>query len=218
MAFAATHVVPAPGLSTWPAPDPTVAPGPRLAAGLSVQVLETTPQGWAHVACANGWTAWVDARLLTAPPTHTKTELVRQAWRASVVLTPLALVGAAAMALASFLPWFSAGGESASGWDVGLHWVFFGTGDGTSGVQVGLPPLLGGAGAALLALARQRAPLPAVVGLAAMGSWTATLATARVLRPQPHPDLGIGVLLAFAGAAVVAVDAYQCVRREQAPR
>jgi hypothetical protein len=217
MAFVATHVVPASGLSTWPAPDPSIPEGPRLAPGLSVQLLEVTPQGWAHVACENGWTAWVDARRLTTPR-HSMIDLVRQAWRATVALGPLTLVGAAAMALSSFLPWFRAGGESATGWDVGLHWVFFGTGDGTSGIQVGLPPVLGGAAAALLALARQRVRLPLAVGLAAMGSWTATLAMSRVLRPQPHPELGIGVLVAFAGAALVALDAYQCVRREAVTR
>jgi hypothetical protein len=53
-------------MATWPVPDPAQPQGPRLNAGLDVQVLEW--QGaWAKVACSNGWETWVDGTLLVAP-------------------------------------------------------------------------------------------------------------------------------------------------------
>ena len=64
LGFLATHRVPAPGLETYPAPDPSAAAGPRLDTDLDVQVLEQREDGWAHLACSNGWTAWGDGRLL----------------------------------------------------------------------------------------------------------------------------------------------------------
>jgi hypothetical protein len=151
-------------------------------------------------------------------PAPTKAELVRQAWRAPVTLGQLAAVGGGVMVLASFLPWFSAGGQSVSGWDVALYWVLFGTGDGNSGAPAGLPCALGGGFLILLAATRQRVPLPLVIGLAALGAWTAMFAASRALRPQPHPDIGLGALVAFLGAALVAVDVYQSIKKEHADR
>ena len=58
-----THRTPEEGLDTWPNPDPTLAPGPRLDAGLGVRV-DHTGDGWARVVCENGWAAWVDASRL----------------------------------------------------------------------------------------------------------------------------------------------------------
>jgi hypothetical protein len=58
-----THVAPPGGLVTWPAPDPSSPPSEPIAEGVPVQVIER--QGdWAQVQCDNGWTAWVDGRLL----------------------------------------------------------------------------------------------------------------------------------------------------------
>jgi len=64
--FVPTHRVPGTGLATWPDADPGTAPGPRLESGLEVQVLEQRDDGWAQLACSNGWTAWADGRLLVA--------------------------------------------------------------------------------------------------------------------------------------------------------
>lgn len=61
--FAPTHTVPASGLTTWPAPDPSAPPGPPLPAHLEVQVVEVTG-GWTRIRCANDWEAWVDGRSL----------------------------------------------------------------------------------------------------------------------------------------------------------
>ena len=65
MEFSTTHVVPEAGLASWPAPDPARAQGPLLPGRLEVQLLEWNGV-WAHVRCSNGWTAWVDGRLLVA--------------------------------------------------------------------------------------------------------------------------------------------------------
>ncbi|MFY9615997.1 MAG: hypothetical protein WAT58_11425, partial [Candidatus Dormiibacterota bacterium] len=59
--FRPTHTAPAGGLPTWSAPDPAAAADNRLDPLLEVQVMQETT-GWAHILCANGWTAWVDSR------------------------------------------------------------------------------------------------------------------------------------------------------------
>ncbi|MFF9035753.1 hypothetical protein ACF090_09805 [Streptomyces sp. NPDC014892] len=64
--FLPTHVVPPGGLSAWESPDPA-HPTVALDALLPVQLLERRGD-WGHVLCANGWSAWVDGRLLVAVP------------------------------------------------------------------------------------------------------------------------------------------------------
>ena len=64
--FLPTHVVPPGGLSAWESPDPG-RPTVPLDALLPVQLLERRGD-WGHVLCANGWSAWVDGRLLVAVP------------------------------------------------------------------------------------------------------------------------------------------------------
>jgi SH3-like domain-containing protein len=56
----ATHRVTA-DASAWAEPDPSAEPTAQLAAGVEVAVLEERGS-WAHVAAANGWEGWVDAR------------------------------------------------------------------------------------------------------------------------------------------------------------
>ncbi|WP_424215142.1 hypothetical protein ACN20G_25460 [Streptomyces sp. BI20] len=65
--FDPTHVVPREGLATWESPD-VARPSSPLDPFLPVRL--TARQGdWAEIRCANGWTAWVDGRLLVAVPT-----------------------------------------------------------------------------------------------------------------------------------------------------
>ncbi|MEU3845040.1 hypothetical protein AB0E88_34040 [Streptomyces sp. NPDC028635] len=64
--FAPTHVVPQGGMPAWEAPDPD-RPTVPLDALLPVQLAERRGD-WAHVVCSNGWSAWVDGRLLVAVP------------------------------------------------------------------------------------------------------------------------------------------------------
>jgi hypothetical protein len=64
--FRPTHVVPGDGMPAWEAPDPT-RPTVPLDALLPVRLVERRGD-WGHVVCANGWSAWVDGRLLVAVP------------------------------------------------------------------------------------------------------------------------------------------------------
>ncbi|MFI1279909.1 hypothetical protein ACH4U5_03975 [Streptomyces sp. NPDC020858] len=64
--FRPTHIVPAEGLPAWESPDvshPTVP----LDAFLPVQLLSRRGD-WGEILCANGWSAWVDGRLLVSVP------------------------------------------------------------------------------------------------------------------------------------------------------
>ncbi|MEV6583028.1 hypothetical protein AB0M92_33265 [Streptomyces sp. NPDC051582] len=64
--FHPTHVVPREGLPAWEGPDvsrPTVALDPFLPVRLLARRGE-----WGEVLCANGWSAWVDGRLLVPVP------------------------------------------------------------------------------------------------------------------------------------------------------
>ncbi|MFE5810046.1 hypothetical protein [Streptomyces sp. NPDC056491] len=64
--FRPTHVVPQEGLSAWEGPDVT-RPTVPLDPFLPVQLLSRRGE-WGEVLCANGWSAWVDGRLLVAVP------------------------------------------------------------------------------------------------------------------------------------------------------
>ncbi|MDQ3447833.1 MAG: PrsW family glutamic-type intramembrane protease [Chloroflexota bacterium] len=61
--WAPTHRVPDSTLQAWAAPDPSRPPIATLAARLDVRLVERTGD-WARVVASNGWTGWVDARLL----------------------------------------------------------------------------------------------------------------------------------------------------------
>jgi hypothetical protein len=58
-----SHRVPPQGMQAWAAPDPAGAVVATLGGHLPVQVTEVRG-AWAHVLCSNGWTGWVDDRLL----------------------------------------------------------------------------------------------------------------------------------------------------------
>ncbi len=64
--FHPTHVVPQDGLAAWEEPDvsrPTAPLDPLL----PVRVVDRRGD-WGRVLCANGWSAWVDGRLLISVP------------------------------------------------------------------------------------------------------------------------------------------------------
>jgi hypothetical protein len=64
--FQPTHVVPTGGLPSWAGPDPSEPTAP-LDALLPVQLADTRGD-WARVLCSNGWSAWVDGRMLVSLP------------------------------------------------------------------------------------------------------------------------------------------------------
>ncbi|MFJ8233684.1 hypothetical protein ACIQ9E_27575 [Streptomyces sp. NPDC094448] len=78
--FAPTHVVPPGGLPAWETPG-TSRPAASLDPLLPV-LLADRHGDWGRIVCANGWSAWVDGRLLVAvpqPPPATGRPLTRTA-------------------------------------------------------------------------------------------------------------------------------------------
>ncbi|MEE1825070.1 hypothetical protein PUR61_23220 [Streptomyces sp. BE20] len=65
-AFRPTHVAPPDGLASWVTPDPA-QPTARLDPLLPVRLIAREGD-WAQVLCSNGWTTWVDGRLLVSLP------------------------------------------------------------------------------------------------------------------------------------------------------
>jgi protease PrsW len=63
--FAPSHAVPAAGMLTWDAPDASRPPIVTLPPGVQLQVVEAAG-AWARVVASNGWSGWVDGRLLVA--------------------------------------------------------------------------------------------------------------------------------------------------------
>lgn len=61
-AWRPSHVTPAQGLTAWAEPSPTAATMP-IGGGVGVQVRGRTGD-WVQVTAENGWTGWVDGRLL----------------------------------------------------------------------------------------------------------------------------------------------------------
>lgn len=64
-AWVPTHLVPATGMAAWDAPDPSRPPVVTLAGGVQLTIVEQNG-AWSRVMGSNGWTGWVDGRLLAA--------------------------------------------------------------------------------------------------------------------------------------------------------
>jgi hypothetical protein len=56
-------VIPASGLPAWSEPDGSAPPATQLQAGVEVRIAERKGD-WAHVECWNGWSGWLNGRLL----------------------------------------------------------------------------------------------------------------------------------------------------------
>jgi hypothetical protein len=52
------------GMPAWTQPNPALPPAAQLQGGLQVMVAEWSQSGWARVVASNGWSAWVDGRML----------------------------------------------------------------------------------------------------------------------------------------------------------
>jgi hypothetical protein len=61
--WACTHVVPTGGVPAWNSPDASKPAVLQLAAGVQLQLIRESA-GWGEVRGWNGWTGWVDPRLL----------------------------------------------------------------------------------------------------------------------------------------------------------
>lgn len=63
-AFRPTHAVPPMGMPAWAQPNPALPPTTQLAPGTQLMVAEWSQSGWARVTAYNGWSGWVDGRML----------------------------------------------------------------------------------------------------------------------------------------------------------
>jgi len=61
--FTPTHAVPPGGMQAWVEPDPRSQTAATLDAGLDLEVAEERGD-WARVVASNGWSGWVDMRVL----------------------------------------------------------------------------------------------------------------------------------------------------------
>lgn len=221
--FVPTHTVPATGLRAWSEPDGTGPPAARLDPHLDVQVVERKGD-WAHIACFNGWQAWVDGRRLVPwrqAPTQVQPQAPTQAspWaqasapapaRASVKeirgLSIASLVGGIAIAGGSFLDWWSLGPIGVNAWDIPLEYLLAGKpGEGldTGPILLALAAVL----AVTLVIGRR---LPSIVLLlvAAGAMGLAGAALIRGLRNDPSTNPDIGLFATLAGGALVAADGF----------
>lgn len=103
--WSATHRVPAGGMRAWGDPDPSQQPITRLEPRVELAIAEQRGL-WSRVVGSNGWTGWVDTRQLQplgAAPTGSGEPIAV----GGIEIRPIALVGAAGLILAAFLPWVS---------------------------------------------------------------------------------------------------------------
>jgi len=199
-----THRVPEGGLRAWPKPDPAVEPSATLQARVELSIAEMRGD-WARVIGSNGWTGWVDARRLQ---TMTVGSSRRAAPAAAGTSFPLGALGAIALAVATFLPWFDSGGLTADAFDVALPflWDVEAGGDPKLGILVLASGVLG-----LAALFLKAVPDGVRLGAGVGGLLVAALFILQVHRgvdatfSDTIEVLGYGVYVALAGAAVLLI-------------
>jgi hypothetical protein len=204
-------MVPAGGLAAWAAPDRSQAPVAQAAAGLQVRILETSGD-WAHVEFTNGWTAWVDGRALTSGGAALPTTLsghLRDSLRPGRRITPLPAIGCALIVLGSFLPWASALGVSVTAWDLSA-WGLLTRQATASNLRAGVPLLV-----TLVACVPYltRRPFPRLVdALLACIPTSLTIGGLLLARQLPGVGIGLGGVLTFIGALVLAAEAVVTVK------
>jgi hypothetical protein len=207
MPFTPTHRVPATGMDSWPQADPQVPRGPRIDGGLDVQVLER--QGdWTKVVFDNGWSAWVDGRMLASRDVGRASSASRAPRGADCSRrTAAAIIGAGLVALASVAPWLRLGASS-NAFDIPLSFLidYKTTSDG---MKVGWLLLAVAAGAVVVALMRLDVrAMRAVGGVAVAIPALFVVQMYRFLDASGGPGLsdvlGIGLVPAVGGGLVIA--------------
>ena len=147
--FVSTHLTPIAGMDSWPRPDAQAAPGPRITENLEVQVLDRAGD-WAKVVFSNGWSAWVDGRLLLPIRAHgggAGSQANASPFDLSALLADrpkgVAVGGALLVALSSVLPWArSGGGPTINSFRLSAVWLVGAKPSSRSGIKIGLLLLL----------------------------------------------------------------------------
>jgi hypothetical protein len=203
-AFVPTHRVPPSGLDSWPRPDPLVAVGPHIDGGLEVQVVDRLGD-WAKVAFNNGWTAWVDGRLLAG---------TRSTGRAPGLAALMAdrskafsVGGALLVVISSLLPWLR-GGASGNAFDVPIKFLLDYKTSSNDGIKVGWLLIVCSIiiVVAVVKNADPRIARGAGIGAIAIAGLYA-IQLQRLVSAVPGASftdlIGLGVLLAAAGGVLV---------------
>jgi hypothetical protein len=215
-AFVPTHRVPPTGIDSWPRPDPQAAVGPRIDGGLDVQVVDGLGD-WAKVMFSNGWTTWVDGRLLVGAHTATPTRRAAAGALGGVDLRALladrtkalSCAGALLLALASVLSWLRGTGISQNSFDVPVKFLFDYEISSNSGPKVGWLLL---ALAVAVVIAVVKAAWPRLVrglgGVAVAVAVLYVIQLQRLVSKAPGASLtdavGFGVVAAAVGGALIA--------------
>jgi hypothetical protein len=200
--WAPTHRVPAGGLRAWDEPDPSLQPSSRLEPRVELQIAERKGD-WARGVGSNGWSGWIDARKLEEmKPTSAGGTIDL----GGIKLRPLPAIAAAALALASFLPWLSIGGGIGQGagvttnsFDIALSFLWDYTAAGSPYLGFALLALA----AAALFMATVAKPNPGLVRL--LGVITIAITTLFVVQMYRGVTEGggtIGDVFDFLGFAV----------------
>lgn len=128
--------VPPTGMAAWSSPDPSMAPVANLSPGVQLRVDEQRG-AWARVTGSNGWTGWVDARILqpigaVAPAGGPAVMAQPAAWAAGSRVAGgassmgevhiLGVIGAIVMVVGLFLDW---GGGNGFDWPMASAWPLY---------------------------------------------------------------------------------------------
>ncbi|MDP1793352.1 MAG: hypothetical protein Q8K63_04360 [Acidimicrobiales bacterium] len=232
MSFSASHTIPSSGLQTFPSPDPALPEGPRLEAGLEVEVLERLGD-WARIACSNGWECWVNGTALaeryapppppapvappapsgpptTPPPLIATAPRVRDTSPLAVALEygigPFALGGAALVAASSFFSWYSVIGIGISAWDIPVTFLLNGSDSRGGGFKLGLL-VLASAAVVLVPLMMRKRDTRFVMGGGIAAGVCVALAAFRLVSTDGL-SLGFGLVVSAAGGALILYESF----------
>lgn len=165
-----THAVPAGGTGAWANPDPSAAPTATLEARVRLSIAEHRGD-WVRVIGSNGWTGWVDARVLEPLGAEAATAKATGATGATgggpnQQVRIISVIGAAVIGLSALTPWASPGaGGSSNAFDLSSRFLWDYTASGApelGWVLVGLGVL------ALLVALRGTTPVRVLVGFMAL--------------------------------------------------
>lgn len=197
MSFAATHIAPEGGLRAWATPGTAEPLAVAIDPGVPLQVTDWSG-AWAQIVCDNGWTAWVDGRLLLpvhgpGPAPAPASPPAPAPIAAPIPARPRHLavdgfVGATLSLVAIFVPWIRIdGADPVNATDLPVGVLV----DSLRGFDLALLVL---ALAVALCVPRPAPRLAAAAGLTAVAALFA-------LQVDPKALLGPGVLVVLAGAA-----------------
>jgi hypothetical protein len=232
--FHATHVVPAAGLAAFASHDASLPPVATLDPWLPVQVLERWGD-WAQIACSNAWSAWVDGRLLDAaspaaapqpavPGPVASAQPRRNPLAAALVLlfssprsagraplaaaNPIALLGAALVAVGSALPLLTVEGfTSVSAWDTPAAFLVSDYPDPSS-FKLGLLLVIAAVLTLLPLVSRRALPPVALLAFAAPATNTGVhLILLKARSGNQFPSLGPGAVMITVGGFLITASA-----------